>query len=202
MTNRRRLPCAVPRLAARFGGLGEIALGPVFRKLAVLRHDGSPVLLPHFARVACGNAQGRALVLSWRTMERCGPAVDPLSRSQAQGIPMAPRTFWKGYLKLSFVTCAVAMTPAVSDNEKVRFHTLNRKTGNRIESRYVDAVSGEVVESARTRSRATRRATTPTSSWRTRSSMPSSSKARGRSISTCSCRAIPSSGSGTTSRII
>ena len=59
---------------------------------------------------------------------------------------MAPRTFWKGYLKLSFVTCAVAMTPAVSDNEKVRFHTLNRQTGNRIESRYVDAVSGDVVE--------------------------------------------------------
>ena len=59
---------------------------------------------------------------------------------------MAPRTFWKGYLKLSFVTCAVAMTPAVSDSEKVRFHTLNRETGNRIESRYVDAETGDVVE--------------------------------------------------------
>ncbi|HVK92530.1 MAG TPA: Ku protein, partial [Mycoplana sp.] len=41
---------------------------------------------------------------------------------------MAPRTFWKGYLKLSLVTCPVAMTPATSENEKVRFHTLNRAT--------------------------------------------------------------------------
>ena len=59
---------------------------------------------------------------------------------------MAPRTFWKGYLKLSLVTCPVAMMPATSDGEKVRFHTLNRATGNRIESHYVDAVSGRPVD--------------------------------------------------------
>lgn len=59
---------------------------------------------------------------------------------------MAPRTFWKGYLKLSLVTCPVAMVPATTDNEKVRFHTLNRKTGNRVVSRYVDAVSGKPVD--------------------------------------------------------
>ena len=58
---------------------------------------------------------------------------------------MAPRSFWKGYLKLSLVTCPVAMTPARSDREKVRFHTLNRKTGNRVESRAVDAVTGKPV---------------------------------------------------------
>jgi DNA end-binding protein Ku len=58
---------------------------------------------------------------------------------------MAPRSFWKGYLKLSLVTCPVAMTPAISQSEKVRFHTLNRVTGNRILSRYVDAVSGKPV---------------------------------------------------------
>ena len=58
---------------------------------------------------------------------------------------MAPRSFWKGYLKLSLVTCAVAMTPVVSDSEKVKFHTINRATGNRIQSRFVDAVSGKVV---------------------------------------------------------
>ncbi|KRD95940.1 Ku protein [Bosea sp. Root381] len=58
---------------------------------------------------------------------------------------MAPRTFWKGYLKLSLVTCPVAMMPARSDSEKVRFHTLNRKTGNRIQSRFVDAVTGKRV---------------------------------------------------------
>ena len=58
---------------------------------------------------------------------------------------MAPRAFWKGYLKLSLVTCRVAMTPATSEREKVRFHTLNRATGNRIVSRYVDEVSGKPV---------------------------------------------------------
>lgn len=60
---------------------------------------------------------------------------------------MAVKAFWKGYLKLSLVTCPVAMTPATSESEKVRFHTLNRKTGNRIVSEYVDSVTGEVVES-------------------------------------------------------
>ncbi len=59
---------------------------------------------------------------------------------------MAPRSFWKGYLKLSLVTCPVAMTPVTSEKDKVRFHTLNRLTGNRIRSRYVDAVSGEPVD--------------------------------------------------------
>jgi DNA end-binding protein Ku len=58
---------------------------------------------------------------------------------------MAPRTFWKGYLKLSLVTCPVAMMPARSESEKVRFHTLNRKTGNRVQSRFVDAVTGKPV---------------------------------------------------------
>jgi DNA end-binding protein Ku len=59
---------------------------------------------------------------------------------------MAARTYWKGYLKLSLVTCAVAMSPATSESEKVRFHTLNRETGNRIVSRYVDSESGKPVD--------------------------------------------------------
>lgn len=59
---------------------------------------------------------------------------------------MAPRPFWKGYLKLSLVTCPVAMSPAVSDSERVRFHTLNRETGNRVESVYVDPATGKAVE--------------------------------------------------------
>lgn len=39
---------------------------------------------------------------------------------------MAPRPYWKGYLKLSLVTCAVSLTPAISQREKVRFHTINQ----------------------------------------------------------------------------
>jgi DNA end-binding protein Ku len=58
---------------------------------------------------------------------------------------MAPRSFWKGYLKLSLVTCPVAMMPATSEEEKVRFRTLNGKTGNPVVSRYVDAVTGKAV---------------------------------------------------------
>jgi len=58
---------------------------------------------------------------------------------------MAPRYFWKGYLRLSLVTCRVAMVPATSTQKKVRFHTLNRATGNRVESRYVDEKTGKPV---------------------------------------------------------
>lgn len=58
---------------------------------------------------------------------------------------MAPRPFWKGYLKLSLVNCPVIMAPATSGADKVRFHTMNAKTGNRVVSRYVDSVSGKPV---------------------------------------------------------
>jgi DNA end-binding protein Ku len=58
---------------------------------------------------------------------------------------MARQAFWKGYLKLSLVTCPVAMTPATTEADKIRFHTLNRATGNRVESRYVDAETGKSV---------------------------------------------------------
>lgn len=58
---------------------------------------------------------------------------------------MAIRPYWKGYLKLSLVTCSVEMTPATSESEKVRFHTLNRETGNRVQSHYVDSVTGKPV---------------------------------------------------------
>jgi DNA end-binding protein Ku len=58
---------------------------------------------------------------------------------------MAPRPFWTGYLKLSLVTCPVAMSPAHTESEKIRFHTLNRKTGNRVKSRYLDAETDKVV---------------------------------------------------------
>ena len=56
---------------------------------------------------------------------------------------MAPRPSWRGYLRLSLVTCPVAMLPATSEAEKVRFHTLNRATGNRVHVCYVDAETGQ-----------------------------------------------------------
>src|SRR5213595_4247603 len=60
---------------------------------------------------------------------------------------MAPRSNWKGYLKLSLVSASIAIYPATSSSEKVRFNTLNRATGNRLKRQMVDGVTSEVVES-------------------------------------------------------
>jgi len=54
---------------------------------------------------------------------------------------MAPRSFWRDYLKLSLVTYPIAMLPATSETQKVSFHTLNRGTGNRVQTRYVPSRS-------------------------------------------------------------
>jgi DNA end-binding protein Ku len=59
-----------------------------------------------------------------------------------------PRPYWKGYLKLSLVSCAVALYNASSASERVSFNTLNRKTGNRLKQNLVDSVSGEPVDTA------------------------------------------------------
>ena len=58
---------------------------------------------------------------------------------------MAPRANWKGFLRLSLVTCPVALYPATSDTEKVSFNQINRKTGHRIKYAKVDADTGEEV---------------------------------------------------------
>jgi DNA end-binding protein Ku len=58
------------------------------------------------------------------------------------------RSSWKGYLKLSLVSCAVALYNASSASERVSFNTLNRKTGNRLKQNLVDSVSGEPVDTA------------------------------------------------------
>jgi hypothetical protein len=60
---------------------------------------------------------------------------------------MAPRAYWKGHLKLSLVSCPIALFPATSEREKISFHQLNKNTGRRIKYRKVDAESGEEVDS-------------------------------------------------------
>jgi len=60
---------------------------------------------------------------------------------------MAPRANWKGFLRLSLVTCPVALYPATSDSEKVSFNQINRNTGHRIKYSRVDAETGEEVAS-------------------------------------------------------
>jgi len=52
---------------------------------------------------------------------------------------MAPRAYWKGYLRLSLVSCPILLYPATSEREKIRFHQLHKQTGNRIRYKKVDA---------------------------------------------------------------
>lgn len=59
---------------------------------------------------------------------------------------MAPRPNWKGYLKLSLVSCSVALYPATTTSERVRFNIINRETGNRIRNDIVDSETGDPVE--------------------------------------------------------
>ena len=59
---------------------------------------------------------------------------------------MAPRAYWKGYLKLSLVSCPISLFPATSEREKISFHQLNKETGNRILYRKVDSETGDEVE--------------------------------------------------------
>ncbi len=61
-------------------------------------------------------------------------------------VAKAPRANWKGFLRLSLVTCPVALFPATSEAEKVSFNQINRKTGNRIKYMKVDAETGEEVD--------------------------------------------------------
>ena len=61
---------------------------------------------------------------------------------------MAPRAYWKGYLKLSLVSCPIALFPATSEREKISFHQINKNTGHRIKYQKVDAESGDEVEPA------------------------------------------------------
>src|ERR1700754_3654467 len=64
-----------------------------------------------------------------------------------QDLTMAPRAYWKGTLKLSLVTCPVALYPATTAVEKTRFHMINAETGNRLRQQMVDEETGDVVES-------------------------------------------------------
>ena len=59
---------------------------------------------------------------------------------------MAPRASWKGYLKLSLVSCPIALYPAVSSSERVSFNRINKKTGSKLKQQLVDGETGETVD--------------------------------------------------------
>lgn len=59
---------------------------------------------------------------------------------------MAPRPTWRGYLRLSLVSCPVRVYPATSGRERISFHLLNPATKNRIAMRPTDSVTGKELE--------------------------------------------------------
>jgi DNA end-binding protein Ku len=61
---------------------------------------------------------------------------------------VAPRPYWKGYLKLSLVSCSIALSPATSSSERVSFRQINKKTGNRLRQQLVDDETREPVDTA------------------------------------------------------
>jgi non-homologous end joining protein Ku len=58
------------------------------------------------------------------------------------------RAYWKGYLKLSFVSCPIALYPATSAAERLSFRQINRRTGHRLKHKLVDSITGEAVVSS------------------------------------------------------
>src|SRR5215831_18400091 len=76
--------------------------------------------------------------------------LNPLSPSSAypgESASMAPRANWKGFLRLSLVTCPIALYPATSEADKISFNQINKNTGHRIKYLKVDADTGEEVAS-------------------------------------------------------
>jgi Ku protein len=59
---------------------------------------------------------------------------------------MALRPTWRGHLRLALVSCPVRLTPATTSSSNIRFHKLNRKTGNRLKQQMIDSETGKVVD--------------------------------------------------------
>ncbi len=57
-----------------------------------------------------------------------------------------PRPYWKGYLKLSLVSCPIALYTATSAGERVAFRQINKKTGNRLRQQLVDEGTGDPID--------------------------------------------------------
>src|SRR5215468_4427693 len=84
--------------------------------------------------------------MAFRPNTQLGEQLHGFIVSNAKETAMAPRPYWKGFLKLSLVTCPVALYPASSQSDKTHFHQINRKTGHRLRQQMVDEVTGKVVE--------------------------------------------------------
>src|SRR5262249_34884315 len=72
-------------------------------------------------------------------------SLNPGSLAVTEYLVVAPRAYWKGYLKLSLVSCPIALFPATTEREKISFHQINKETGNRIRYKKVDSDTGDEV---------------------------------------------------------
>src|ERR1700726_1402978 len=63
-----------------------------------------------------------------------------------RSITMSPRPYWKGYLKLSLVSCPIAVHAACSSAERVSFRQISRKTGNRLRQQLIDEETREPID--------------------------------------------------------
>jgi DNA end-binding protein Ku len=59
---------------------------------------------------------------------------------------MSAHPYWRGYLKLSLVSCPIALHAACSSAERISFRQINRKTGNRLRQQLIDEVTREPVD--------------------------------------------------------
>src|SRR5207253_10242072 len=82
--------------------------------------------------------------------KRCGKIVSLNPVAVRRSIAVAPRTYWKGYLKLSLVSCPIAISPAASSSERISFRQINKKTGNRLRQQLVDEETREPAEAETT----------------------------------------------------
>ena len=123
------------RLTARLRRLGEIPLLPVEGEVAFCHGCSSP---QH-------NGAGTAHV-PWPTYERDQNHKFIVAERHLREEQRWRRAYWKGYLKLSLVTCPVALYPASSKSEKTRFHQINKKTGHRLRQQMVDEETGRAVQ--------------------------------------------------------
>ena len=96
-------------------------------------------------RIGAARRGSRRSIRFWRATRtpRRGCAPEPQAECP---IAAARRAYGKGYLKLSLVTCPVALYPASSQAEKTHFHQINRRTGHRLRQQMTDEETGEVVE--------------------------------------------------------
>jgi len=100
--------------------------------------DGGKVISPVFESMSCAPGWSRRTRTEFQQESHC---------RQDQ---FMPRAYWKGFLRLSLVTCPIELFPATSQSEKTHFHQINTQTGHRLRQQMVDKETGRVVDAKHT----------------------------------------------------